>query len=76
MKESCHSKVRIFASASQALLALLDTYAAAVIAELLMHLSVTAQDSGREHHRGKKCWIQQFPLGSSCSLICSQAVML
>ena len=55
MKESCHSKVRIFASVSQALLAVLDTYAAAVIFELLMHLCVTTQDSGRKQHREKKC---------------------
>lgn len=55
MKESCHSKVRILASVSQAFLAVLDAYAAAVIFELLIHLCVTTHDSGRKQHREKKC---------------------
>lgn len=38
MKESCHSKVRVFASASQALLAVSETYRATVISEVLVHL--------------------------------------
>jgi len=49
MKESCHSKVGIFGSVSQGLLAALGTYAAAVIFELLMHLCVPIWDSGRKN---------------------------
>lgn len=55
VKESCHSKVRISASISQALLVVLGTYTAEVTFELLMQLRVTAHDSSRKQHGEQKC---------------------
>lgn len=55
MKENCHSKVRISAAISQALLAVLGTCIAEVTFELLMHLRVATNDSGRKQHGEKKC---------------------
>lgn len=55
MKESCHSKVRISASISQALLAVSRIYTAEVTFELLMQLCVTAHDSSKKQHGEKKC---------------------
>lgn len=55
-RQSCRPEAGVFAALSQALLAVLATDAAAAVAlELLMDLGVTAQDSGRERHREKKC---------------------
>lgn len=76
MKESCLSKVRTSASASQVLLAVLDIYRATVISKLLSHPEVSPLRTEPGNCRGSRNADLTVPTGMHYSLICSQAVIL